>query len=190
MGTSLHAAMVGKHYIEQIAGLPAEVDNASEYRYRQPIIGPETLLISVAQSGETVDTLEAMAEAKAKGALEITVCNTPGSQATRVADGVRLHALRAGDRRRQHQDAAGLDSRALHARLPSRAGARPPRRSASRRVPDAAGAHAAAHRRASSGRRRSSRRWRTPSSATRTSSTWEEASNIRLPWKAPSSSRR
>ncbi|MGD0115861.1 MAG: glutamine--fructose-6-phosphate transaminase (isomerizing) [Dehalococcoidia bacterium] len=88
MGTSLHAAMVGRHYIEQIAGLPAEVDNASEFRYRRPIIGPETLLISVAQSGETVDTLEAMAEAKAKGALEITVCNTPGSQATRVADGV------------------------------------------------------------------------------------------------------
>ena len=88
MGTSLHAAMVGKHYIEQIAGLPAEVDNASEYRYRKPIIGPETLLISVAQSGETVDTLEAMAEAKKSGALEITVCNTPGSQATRVADGV------------------------------------------------------------------------------------------------------
>jgi glucosamine--fructose-6-phosphate aminotransferase (isomerizing) len=88
MGTSLHAAMVGRHYIEQIAGLPAEVDNASEFRYRSPIIGPETLLISVAQSGETVDTLEAMAEAKRSGALEITVCNTPGSQATRVADGV------------------------------------------------------------------------------------------------------
>jgi glucosamine--fructose-6-phosphate aminotransferase (isomerizing) len=88
MGTSLHAAMVGKHYIEQIAGLPAEVDNASEFRYRKPIIGPDTLLISVAQSGETVDTLEAMAEAKKSGALEITVCNTPGSQATRVADGV------------------------------------------------------------------------------------------------------
>ena len=88
MGTSLHAAMVGKHYIEQIARLPAEVDNASEFRYRNPIIGPETLLISVAQSGETVDTLEAMAEAKQSGALEITVCNTPGSQATRVADAV------------------------------------------------------------------------------------------------------
>jgi glucosamine--fructose-6-phosphate aminotransferase (isomerizing) len=88
MGTSLHAAMVGKHYIEQIAGLAAEVDNASEFRYRNPIIGPETLVISVAQSGETVDTLEAMAEAKRRGALQITVCNTPGSQATRIADGV------------------------------------------------------------------------------------------------------
>jgi glutamine---fructose-6-phosphate transaminase (isomerizing) len=86
MGTSLHAAMVGKHYIEQISGLPAEVDNASEFRYREPIIGAATLVISVAQSGETVDTLEAMAEAKQRGALEITVCNTPGSQATRVAD--------------------------------------------------------------------------------------------------------
>jgi glucosamine--fructose-6-phosphate aminotransferase (isomerizing) len=88
MGTSLHAAMVGKHYIEQIAGLPAEVDNASEFRYRKPIIGPDTLVVSVAQSGETVDTLEAMAEAKQSGALEITVCNTPGSQATRIADAV------------------------------------------------------------------------------------------------------
>jgi len=88
MGTSLHAAMVGKHYIEQIAGIPAEVDNASEYRYRNAIGGPETLVISVAQSGETVDTLEAMAEAKRKGALQITVCNTPGSQATRLADGI------------------------------------------------------------------------------------------------------
>jgi glucosamine--fructose-6-phosphate aminotransferase (isomerizing) len=88
MGTSLHAAMVGKHYVEQIAGIAAEVDNASEFRYRNPIIGPETLVISVAQSGETVDTLEAMAEAKRRGALQITVCNTPGSQATRIADGV------------------------------------------------------------------------------------------------------
>ncbi len=88
MGTSLHAAMVGRHYIEQIAGIPAEVDNASEFRYRQPIIGPETLVISVAQSGETVDTLEAMAEAKRRGAPQLTVCNTPGSSITRIADGV------------------------------------------------------------------------------------------------------
>ena len=87
MGTSLHAAMIGRHYIERIAGIPAEVDNASEYRYRQPIVGPETLLISVGQSGETVDTLAAMDEAKRKGALQITVCNVVGSQATRVADG-------------------------------------------------------------------------------------------------------
>jgi len=87
MGTSLHAAMIGKHYIERIAGLPAEVDNASEFRYREALVGPETLVISVAQSGETVDTLEAMHEAKRRGALLATVCNTPGAQSTRIADG-------------------------------------------------------------------------------------------------------
>jgi glucosamine--fructose-6-phosphate aminotransferase (isomerizing) len=87
MGTSLHAAMVGRHYFERIAGLPAEVDNASEFRYRDPLVGPETLVISVAQSGETVDTLEAMHAAKERGALQITVCNTPGAQSTRVAAG-------------------------------------------------------------------------------------------------------
>ena len=68
--------------------LPAEVDNASEYRYRAPIIGPDTLVVSVSQSGETVDTLAAMEEAKRQGALQITICNIVGSQATRVADGV------------------------------------------------------------------------------------------------------
>ncbi|MCH7811792.1 MAG: glutamine--fructose-6-phosphate transaminase (isomerizing) [Chloroflexi bacterium] len=87
MGTSLHAAMLGRHYIERIAGIPAEVDNAAEFRYRSPLIGPETLVISVAQSGETVDTLEAMHEAKRRGSLQITVCNTPGAQSTRLADG-------------------------------------------------------------------------------------------------------
>jgi glucosamine--fructose-6-phosphate aminotransferase (isomerizing) len=87
MGTSLHAAMVGRHYIERIAGLPAEVDNAAEFRYREPLIGPETLLISVAQSGETVDTLEAMHEARQRGSIQITICNTPGAQSTRLADG-------------------------------------------------------------------------------------------------------
>jgi glucosamine--fructose-6-phosphate aminotransferase (isomerizing) len=87
MGTSLHAAMVGRHYIEAIAALPAEFDNASEFRYRQALIGPDTLVVSVAQSGETVDTLEAMADAKWRGALQITVCNVPGAQSTRIADG-------------------------------------------------------------------------------------------------------
>ena len=88
MGTSLHAAMIGRHYMERIAGIPAEVDNASELRYRQPIIGPDTLLVSVTQSGETVDTLAAMEEARAKGCPQVTVCNVIGSEAARVADGV------------------------------------------------------------------------------------------------------
>jgi glucosamine--fructose-6-phosphate aminotransferase (isomerizing) len=88
MGTSLHAAMVGRHYIEQIARIPAGVDNASEFRYRKPLLDPDTLVVSVGQSGETVDTLAAMDEARRQGALQITICNVVGSQATRIADGV------------------------------------------------------------------------------------------------------
>ena len=90
MGTSMHAAMVGRTYFERIAGIPAEVDNSSEFRYRDALIGPQTLVISVAQSGETVDTLEAMADAKRRDAPPLTICNTPGAQSTRVADGFVL----------------------------------------------------------------------------------------------------
>ncbi len=87
MGTSLHAAMVARHYFETIAGVPAEVDNASEFRHRNALVGPETLVVSVAQSGETVDTLEAMHEVQRHGSPQITICNTPGAQSTRIADG-------------------------------------------------------------------------------------------------------
>jgi glucosamine--fructose-6-phosphate aminotransferase (isomerizing) len=90
MGTSMHAAMVGRTYFERIAGIPAELDNSSEFRYRDALIGPDTLVVSVAQSGETVDTLEAMADAKRRGAPQITICNTPGAATTRVADGCVL----------------------------------------------------------------------------------------------------
>jgi glucosamine--fructose-6-phosphate aminotransferase (isomerizing) len=90
MGTSMHAAMVGRTYFERLAGIPAEVDNSSEFRYREALIGPQTLVVSVAQSGETVDTLEAMADAKRNLAPQLTVCNTPGAQSTRVADGFVL----------------------------------------------------------------------------------------------------
>lgn len=87
MGTSLHAAMLGRRYFEELAGVPAETDNASEFRYRNPIQDSETLVVSVSQSGETVDVLEAMAVAKQSGALQVTICNTEGAQTTRVADG-------------------------------------------------------------------------------------------------------
>ncbi|MGE3075512.1 MAG: glutamine--fructose-6-phosphate transaminase (isomerizing) [Dehalococcoidia bacterium] len=87
MGTSLHAAMIGKRYFEEFARVPAETDNGSEFRYRNPVLGPETLVVSVSQSGETVDVLEAMEVARQRGALQITVCNTEGGQTTRVADG-------------------------------------------------------------------------------------------------------
>jgi glucosamine--fructose-6-phosphate aminotransferase (isomerizing) len=88
MGTSEHAAMLGRIYLERIARIPASVEDASEFRYGDPVIGPDTLVISVAQSGETADTLVAMTEAKARGATVLTVCNTPGAASTRIADGV------------------------------------------------------------------------------------------------------
>ncbi|MFN8559462.1 MAG: glutamine--fructose-6-phosphate transaminase (isomerizing) [Dehalococcoidia bacterium] len=88
MGTSEHAAMLGRAYIETIARVPAWVEESSEFRYADPVVGPETLVISVAQSGETADTLEAMAEAKKRGATVLTVCNTPGAASTRLAHGV------------------------------------------------------------------------------------------------------
>ena len=88
MGTSLHAAMIGRLYMERIAGIPSEFDNASEFRYRAPLVDSETLIVAVAQSGETVDTLAGMEEAKRRGSPLIAICNMVGSQATRVADGV------------------------------------------------------------------------------------------------------
>ncbi|TAJ20915.1 MAG: glutamine--fructose-6-phosphate transaminase (isomerizing), partial [Dehalococcoidia bacterium] len=94
MGTSMHSAMIGRHYMERFARIPAEVDNAAEFRYRRPVLDEHTLVISIAQSGETVDTLAAMDEAKRAGCPQITICNTPGAQTTRVADGTLL--MRAG----------------------------------------------------------------------------------------------
>lgn len=88
MGTSEHAAMLGRLYLERIARLPALAEDSSEFRYSDPVLDADTLVISVAQSGETADTLEAMAEAKRRGATVLTVCNTPGAASTRIADGV------------------------------------------------------------------------------------------------------
>ncbi len=93
MGTSRHAAMVGKYIIEELAGIPAESEVASEFRYRNPYIGVDTLFVALTQSGETVDTLEAMAEAKRKGAALLGITNAVGSEASRLCDGViYLHA--------------------------------------------------------------------------------------------------
>src|SRR5438445_10031913 len=68
MGTSLHAGLVGKFLIESLARIRVDVDNASEFRYRDPIIGPNDLVVGISQSGETADTLAAMKEAREKGA--------------------------------------------------------------------------------------------------------------------------
>ncbi len=94
MGTSYYAGLVGKFLLEKYLRVPVEVDNASEFRYRNPVLGPDSLVIVISQSGETVDTLVALREAKAKGAKIVTICNVMGSSATREADGVLL--TRAG----------------------------------------------------------------------------------------------
>ncbi len=88
MGTSLHAALVGKFLIESFARIPVEVDNASEFRYRDPLINSKSAVIGISQSGETADTLAAMKEAKDKGAFLLSVCNVVGSQAARQSDAV------------------------------------------------------------------------------------------------------
>ncbi|MDA1010111.1 MAG: glutamine--fructose-6-phosphate transaminase (isomerizing) [Chloroflexi bacterium] len=93
MGTSMHSGMVGRHYFERYARLPAEFDNSAEFRYRRPVLDEHTLVVSIAQSGETVDTLAAMDEAKRAGCPQITFCNTPGAQTTRVADATILLRL-------------------------------------------------------------------------------------------------
>ncbi len=86
-GTAAHAGMVGKVLIEQIARLPVEVDIASEFRYRDPIVTDSTVVLAISQSGETADTLAAMEEARHKGATLWAIVNAIGSQAMRVADG-------------------------------------------------------------------------------------------------------
>jgi glucosamine--fructose-6-phosphate aminotransferase (isomerizing) len=87
-GTSWHAALVGKFLIERLARLPVEVDIASEFRYRNPILDPDHLVMVISQSGETADTLAAQREARSRGLKTIAICNVVGSMATREAQGV------------------------------------------------------------------------------------------------------
>jgi glucosamine--fructose-6-phosphate aminotransferase (isomerizing) len=87
-GTSYHAGLIGRYAIEEWARVPVEVDIASEYRYRNPVVGPGDLVIGISQSGETADTLAAMRTARSRGAAVLAVTNIMGSQATREADGV------------------------------------------------------------------------------------------------------
>lgn len=87
-GTSYHAALVGRCLIERLARLPVDVEVASEYRYRDPLVERGTLFISITQSGETADTLAAQREAQRRGAGALTICNVLGSTAAREAGGV------------------------------------------------------------------------------------------------------
>jgi glucosamine--fructose-6-phosphate aminotransferase (isomerizing) len=89
-GTSWHAALIGKFLLEEVARIPAEVDYGSEYRYRTPLVGANTLAVGISQSGETADTLAAFREAKQRGALGIAICNVQGSMLTRDAAGTLL----------------------------------------------------------------------------------------------------
>jgi len=92
-GTSYHAGLVGEYLIEDLARMPVEVEYASEFRYRRPIIDPGTVSFSISQSGETIDTLEAMREAKKCGALSLGIVNTVGSTIARESEGgIYLHA--------------------------------------------------------------------------------------------------
>jgi len=92
-GTAYHASMLGKTMVERLAGLPAEADLASEYRYRDAIAGPETLVVAVSQSGETADTIGAVKAARLKGCPIITITNAVGSALAREATGtIYMHA--------------------------------------------------------------------------------------------------
>lgn len=92
-GTAYYAGLIGEYLIESLAGVPVEVELASEFRYRKPVIRPNTAVLAVSQSGETLDTLEAIREAKRHGALTLGIVNTVGSTIARETDaGVYNHA--------------------------------------------------------------------------------------------------
>jgi glutamine---fructose-6-phosphate transaminase (isomerizing) len=92
-GTSWHAGQAGKFMIESFARIPVEVDYASEWRYRDPIVSPDTITLVISQSGETADTIAAQREAKAKGSHTLAICNVVGSMITREAAGtIYTHA--------------------------------------------------------------------------------------------------
>ena len=87
-GTAAHAGMVAKYAIEHWTRIPVEVELASEFRYRDPIVGPDTLVIAISQSGETMDTLMALRHAKEQGARTLAICNTVGSTIPRECDAI------------------------------------------------------------------------------------------------------
>ena len=87
-GTSWHAGLVGEFMLEELAKIPAEVEYASEFRYRHPVLDKDTLVIAISQSGETADTIAALKEAKNLGIKTLAICNVMGSSITRLADSV------------------------------------------------------------------------------------------------------
>lgn len=92
-GTALYSGMVGEYMIEELAKVPVEIEYASEFRYRSPIIEPGTMIMSITQSGETADTLAAIREAKRQGALVVSIVNTVGSTIARESDAVMFNQI-------------------------------------------------------------------------------------------------
>ena len=103
-GTSFHAGMAAKHSIEHYTRIPVELDLASEFRYRDPVLDEHSLVIGIAQSGETADTLAALRFAKEMGASVVAVTNVVGSSITRGCRRGGVHACRTRDRRRRNED--------------------------------------------------------------------------------------
>ena len=133
-GTRYHAGLIGRYAIEEWARMPVEMDIASEYRYRNPVVGPGDLVIGITQSGETADTLAAMRIARERGATVLAITNIMGSQATRDADGVLF--TRAGPRGlrspRRRRSSARSPSMYLLGAAPRRAARHARRRRAAR----------------------------------------------------------
>ncbi|MFA5150057.1 MAG: glutamine--fructose-6-phosphate transaminase (isomerizing) [Candidatus Omnitrophota bacterium] len=87
-GTAYHAGLAGKYILESVCAIPAQIDVSSEFRYRDLLIGPDTLVMAISQSGETADTLAGVREAKKRGSSVISICNVLGSTLTRESDGI------------------------------------------------------------------------------------------------------
>ena len=190
-GTSYHAGLIGRYAIEEWARVPVEMDIASEYRYRNPVVGPGDLVIGITQSGESLDTLAAMRLARERGATVLAVTNIMGSQATRDADGVvytraGLEISVAATKTFVAQVAVMY---LLALRLAELKGTLPVERR--RELVDQAQAHPARHRRDARARHRGDRpRRRAPLRARTSSSTSAATSACRSASRARSSSRR
>ena len=182
-GTSWHAGLAGKYMIERLARVPVEVDYASEFRYRNPLIGPNEMALLITQSGETADTIAAQRECKSRGAKTLAICNVVGAMIAREADGtIYTHAGPEIGVASTKAFTAQLTALFLFALLPG-AGARHHQR---RRVDQAdagAGAAARTHWKPYSRAKRRSRSWRAPISECRTSSSWDAAFTSRLRWR-------
>ena len=185
-GTSWHSALIGEYMIEDLARIPVEVEYASEFRYRSPIIDEGTLVFVISQSGETADTLAALREAKQKGATVLGICNVVGSSIARESDGgIYTHAGPEIGVASTKAFTSQITVLALFTLLLARQRNMSLEKGrqiidAMDRIPDLV------ERQLAEGRRDQENR-RTLSATRTTSSIWDAASISRSRWKAPSS---